>query len=380
MRVVSLFSGAGFLDLGFSENGYDVTWGAEIEREFARAHNYNLRLRYGHTEDKVRNVSVTEIGADEIPFENCRGIIGGPPCQDFSKGNANNPGVEGERGRLVWDFLEKVSHLRPDFFLFENVAGLYTTKTHRENALFPMLNIFSDMGQVYPWAEGLRYKTYFEVLNSLDYGIPQDRQRVFIVGFKENIVNTLRENNMPEFEWPIRLTPNAKRQFNWPEPWGFGTEVDEEEFINNLEVPYGLTVHSVIGNQEELRELPNHVYFNPYSQRFHTVAEGDTARKSFKRLHRFKYSPTVAYGNNEVHLHPTEPRRLSVREALRLQSVPDWYSFPDDMALDKMFKMISNGVPYRLANLLARQIQIVMNNYDNVIQNQQVTPQAVAVE
>ncbi|HDX9589490.1 TPA: DNA cytosine methyltransferase [Bacillus pseudomycoides] len=380
MRVISLFSGAGFLDLGFSENGYEVIWGAEIESEFARAHNYNLRLRYGHTEDIVQNVSVTDVIATEIPFENCRGIIGGPPCQDFSKGNANNLGVEGKRGQLVWDFLEKVSHLAPDFFLFENVAGLYTTKRNRESALLPMLKIFSDMGQTYSWAEGLKYRTYFKVLNALDHDIPQDRQRVFIVGFKEEIIDTLIANGMPEFEWPMEITPNAKKQFEWPEPWEFGTEVDEQEYIDALNSPYRLTVHSAIGNEEELQGLPNHVSFNPYSDKFRIVEEGDTTRKSFKRLHRFKYSPTVAYGNNEVHLHPTKARRLTVREALRLQSVPDWYEFPRDMALDKMFKMVSNGVPFRLAELLAREIQLVINNYDNLIMNQRVIPQAIAVE
>ncbi|MED4392514.1 DNA cytosine methyltransferase [Priestia aryabhattai] len=380
MRVVSLFSGAGFLDLGFSENGYEVIWGAEIEREFARAHNYNLRLRYGHTEDIVKNLDITTVLPNEIPFDQCRGIIGGPPCQDFSKGNANNPGVEGERGKLVWDFLDKVAHLAPDFFLFENVAGLYTTKKNRENALFPMLEILSNMEQTYPWATGLKYKTYFQVLNALDYGIPQDRQRVFIVGFKENIIDTLQDNGMPEFQWPMKSTPDAKKAFNWPQPWEFKTQINEQDYIRGLEVPYDLTIHSVIGNEEELQELPNHVFFNPYSQKFHTVAEGDTARKSFKRLHRFKYSPTVAYGNNEVHLHPTQPRRLSVREALRLQSVPDWYVFPEDMALDKMFKMVSNGVPYRLANLLARQIKVVLDSYDSLFHDQQVTLQAVVTE
>ena len=80
-----------------------------------------------------------------------------------------------------------------------------------------------------------------------------------------------------------------------------------------------------------------------------TIAEGDVSRKSFKRLHRWRYSPTVAYGNNEVHLHPTKARRLSAAEALSLQSLPKEFILPPDMSLSHMFKTVGNGVPYLLS-------------------------------
>nr|AAL03949.1 DNA methyltransferase Bse634IM [Geobacillus stearothermophilus] len=373
IKVASLFSGAGFLDLGFAENGFDIVWGAEIVPEFSRAHNYNMRLRYNHDVDRIHTVDIVNVSPMDMP-QNIRGIIGGPPCQDFSIGNASNPGVTGERGRLVWNFLEKIAYLQPDFFLFENVEGLYKIKKHRTQALLPMLEILEDMSKIKNSEfvnidsniEGLGYKTYFKVLNALEFGIPQDRARVFIIGFKNSIIETLQENYMDAFQWPTPIYPDAKTSYNWPEAWELGTEIDEAKFIKNLDVPYELTVHSAIGNQKELERLPNHVSFNPKSDKFNIVMEGDTSRKSFKRLHRFRYSPTVAYGNNEVHLHPTLPRRLTVREALRLQSVPDWYKFPDDMPLDKMFKMVSNGVPYKLAFLLAIQIKKVLTDYDSL--------------
>ena len=91
-------------------------------------------------------------------------------------------------------------------------------------------------------------------------------------------------------------------------------------------------------------------------QKFDTIKAGDTSRKSFKRLHRYSYSPNAAYGNNEVHLHPTERRRISVAEALSLQSVPREYSFPDDMSLTDKFKAVSNGVPVLLAESMATAI------------------------
>ncbi|HBQ61027.1 MAG TPA: hypothetical protein DD671_15775, partial [Balneolaceae bacterium] len=105
--------------------------------------------------------------------------------------------------------------------------------------------------------------------------------------------------------------------------------------------------------------------FRPYSNKFQTVNEGFVKNKSFKRLHRYRYSPAVAYGNNEVHLHPTEPRRISVREALRLQSVPDAYVFPESATLTDMFKIISNGVPVAKAELIAKEIRRTLENFHN---------------
>ncbi len=91
--------------------------------------------------------------------------------------------------------------------------------------------------------------------------------------------------------------------------------------------------------------------------RFQNIREGDVSRKSFKRLHRWRYSPTVAYGNNEVHLHPYEQRRLSVAEALAIQSLPKEFIFPDSITLSEMFKAISNGVPYVAAKAVADTIK-----------------------
>jgi DNA (cytosine-5)-methyltransferase 1 len=96
-------------------------------------------------------------------------------------------------------------------------------------------------------------------------------------------------------------------------------------------------------------------YFNLYitEKALNAIDEGETNRPSFKRLHRFKYSPTACYGNNEVHLHPYLHRRLSVRETLRIQGVPDTYILPTGLPLSKKFKMIGNGVPVFLAKALA---------------------------
>ncbi|CSD78195.1 DNA (cytosine-5-)-methyltransferase [Vibrio cholerae] len=90
-------------------------------------------------------------------------------------------------------------------------------------------------------------------------------------------------------------------------------------------------------------------HFRPYSDKFKTIQEGDDKKKSFKRLHRYRFSPTAAYGNNEVHLHPYKPRRLSAAEALAIQSLPKEFHLPPTMTLSDMFKTIGNGVPFLIA-------------------------------
>lgn len=144
--------------------------------------------------------------------------------------------------------------------------------------------------------------------------------------------------------------------------WKLGSDIIDDE-INQIPDKYHKLfvsssfkdLHSKIPNQEE--------FFTPYSQKFKKIREGDTNRKSFKRLHRYRYSPTVAYGNNEVHLHPTEFRRISVREALRLQTVPDSYILPMEISLTHKFKLISNGVPTKLSSLMAKEIKRTLTNY-----------------
>ena len=88
-----------------------------------------------------------------------------------------------------------------------------------------------------------------------------------------------------------------------------------------------------------------------------SIDEGDVSKKSYKRLHRWRYSPTAAYGNNEVHLHPYKVRRISASEALAIQSLPKEFDLPPEMSLSDMFKTIGNGVPYLLSKALADTIR-----------------------
>tara|TARA_B100001971_G_C18146187_1_gene513187 strand:- start:459 stop:1127 length:669 start_codon:yes stop_codon:yes gene_type:complete len=211
-----------------------------------------------------------------------------------------------------------------------------------------------------------KYSVSIRTLNALEYGVPQDRDRVFIVGFKNNWIErkfggtTLLEND-DWFPWPEPKYKNAKKHFNWPVVSPFGGSPKKPDGI-----PDELMVGPIICNEKELKKLPNSTdYFKPKSTKFSWISEGDVSRKSFKRLHRWSYSPTVAYGNNEVHLHPIKPRRLTVREAMRIQSVPDGYSFPVELSLSDKFKMIGNGVPPKLSFHVAKSIKNFITGEQN---------------
>lgn len=384
--ILSLFTGGGFLDIGFFNNGFQVQEAVEIEEAFIYGHNAGLNNYFQHSDNyyiKNRLVTHTPIGkktdaSDEneiqrlgVTYHNITGIVGGPPCQDYSTGG-KNAGATGDRGKLIFSYYQIVEQVRPQFVFFENVTGLVNTKVHKEEGFDLLVSKLKELG----------YEIWYDILNSLEYGLPQDRPRVVLVGFRNDIVETLenagflleKDNEKLKkeaidnviFRWPTIQYEDPKKQ-KWPTKWSFGSRIKHKE-IETLPNEYRkMTIASAF--EGITKNTPNqNEHFKPKSDRFHFIEEGDTNRKSFKRLHRFRYSPTVAYGNNEVHLHPTEPRRLTVREALRLQTVPDTYILPKDMTLTAKFKMISNGVPTQKAELVAREIRRTLLLY-NAVQN-----------
>lgn len=139
------------------------------------------------------------------------------------------------------------------------------------------------------------------------------------------------------------------------------TDSFEENSVR--EMPKGAIVDLTIQYWFERNGVSNHPnaksYFIPRSGliKMQTIDEGDVSKKSYKRLHRWRYSPTAAYGNNEVHLHPYKARRISASEALAIQSLPAEFELPQKMSLSDMFKTIGNGVPFLLSNGLAKAIK-----------------------
>src|SRR5690606_31507738 len=158
------------------------------------------------------------------------------------------------------------------------------------------------------------------------------------------------------FPFPINETyHNAATKYNWGKQVPFGKTLKRPE-----DVPFELCVESCLVPLRKINTVPNaKEIFTLYKpeRELKLIDEGETNRPSFKRLHRFKYSPTACYGNNEVHLHPYIHRRLSAREALRIQGVPDEYILPSEISLSKKFKMIGNGVPVPLAKAVAESLR-----------------------
>ena len=356
LPLLSFFTGGGFLDIGFEQAGFEVVWTNEIDSAFAQMYKDGIgtwRKSLGHAQSVavVQNQeSIAELQHDKVMFEafggsrpTTFGIIGGPPCTDFSIGGRNG-GSEGEHGKLTQVFVDLICGIRPDFFVMENVPGLFRTKKHRR-FLNSIVDQFED--------SSVGYITSRRILSSLEFGVPQDRDRLFLIGFSSDLIQrTIDMTPFPGddtwFPWPKPIYPGAKK-LQWPSENPFGDEPPCPEGI-----PQELTVFPLLHSSPPPTSLNNGLEaFKPYSPKFWKIPEGNCSGKSFKRLHRYKYSPTAWYGNNEVHLHPWEPRRLSVREALRIQTVPDSYILPSRFSLTSKFKMICNGVPCRLAKCMA---------------------------
>lgn len=355
--VLSFFTGGGFLDLGFEEAGFDVVWTNEFDTDIADMYEHGqTSLRWQKDpEAPVARISSRKSIVDLRPTEvlsqafsgkppKLFGVIGGPPCPDFSVGGKNR-GHEGDHGKLSKSYINMICGLKPAFFLMENVPGLVRTSKHRAFLSNLREQLFSN-----------GYITDLKILNALDYGVPQDRERVFLVGLVAPIFKSLfKAACLPTadgwFPYPVPIYPDAKSLL-WPETSRFGGRPTKPSAI-----PQELCVNRLLASSPPPSELPNGSEgFVAYSDKFKIVDEGDDSRKSFKRLHRYRYSPTACYGNNEVHLHPWEPRRLTVRESLRIQTIPDDYILPSEKPLSIKFKMIGNGVPRKLAAAMAGSI------------------------
>lgn len=365
--ILSFYSGGGFLDMGFEQAGFEIVWTNEVDGMFAKLHSAGItswrKSRGNGLKAEIFNTkSITEVSSDEIISEAFPegkpenfGMIGGPPCQDFSM-NGSLKGFKGERGKLTEIFYDKILELKPTFFVMENVTGL-TKRSDTKEYLQTLLKRVE--------------KEYFvdhEKLNALDFGVPQFRERIFFIGIRRENIDEKIINKSPFGRWfPFPVNEkykNAASRYKWATPVQFGNNLPTP-----IDIPIELCVENCLVKPSEMKFISNATeFFNLYVslEVLETIKEGETNRPSFKRLHRYKYSPTACYGNNEVHLHPYQHRRLSVRETLRIQGVPDSYVLPTELPLTKKFKMIGNGVPVPLANAVAAALKDFIKD-NNVI-------------
>ena len=322
MKVVSLFSGCGGLDLGFEKAGFDVVWANEYDSSI------HATYRLNHPNTQLCTIDIRKIKASDIP--DCDGIIGGPPCQSWSLGG-KSLGIEDDRGKLVYDYIRIVKEKKPKFFIMENVPGMVTPRHF--DAFNEFLNLFRNAG----------YVVKYELMNAADFQIPQERQRVIIVGIRNDLdVEYLFPTRLDSI--PVTLLRAIGDLKTPPTPY------------NNKHVNEGNNV------------IPNHDYYTgPFDSKF-------MARNRVRGWDELSFT-IQAQAKNEP-LHPQAPkmiyvssnerkfvegkeklyRRLSVRECARIQTFPDNFKFVYDKVEDG-YKMVGNAVPPRLAYHIALSIR-----------------------
>lgn len=322
MKIVSLFTGAGGLDLGFKKAGFHIVWANEYDPTIWETFEYN----FPHT--KLDKRSITEVQSNEVP--NVDGFIGGPPCQSWSEAGAGR-GINDKRGKLFHDYIRLLKDKQPKFFLAENVSGILHPK-HSE-AFLNIISEFEDAG----------YVVSKKLLNANDYDVPQDRLRVIIIGYHKNL----------------------KKTFEFPEPQKYKPVLKDAIYDLRLAQP---AKDKNKTNGDSLK-IPNHEYMNGG---FSTIYMSRNRVRSWEEP-----SFTIQAGGRHAPIHPQAPkmkfisqnkrifvpgqedkyRRLSVRECARIQTFPDNYIFKYRDVADG-YKMIGNAVPINFAKHIAEKIMV----------------------
>lgn len=327
MKIVALFAGAGGLDLGFSQAGFNIVWANEYDKEIWETYEKN------HPTVTLDRRSVTNIPSQDIP--DCDGIIGGPPCQSWSEAGALR-GIEDHRGQLFFEFIRILRDKKPKFFLAENVSGMLLPR-HKQ-ALENIKTLFAESG----------YQLSFKLLNAANYGVPQDRNRLFFIGYR-------RDLNL---------------NFAFPDPTTANNPLTLLEAIGDLKDNALPALDKNYSNQQ--CAVANHEYM---TGGFSSIYMSRNRVRAWDEV-----SFTIQAGGRHAPIHPQAPkfefieqdkrkfisgqehlyRRLSIRECARIQTFPDDFIFYYQK-LASGYKMIGNAVPVKLAQVLAEQIYRDLN-------------------
>jgi DNA (cytosine-5)-methyltransferase 1 len=329
MKIVSFFAGAGGLDLGFQKAGFDVVWANEYDKDIWETYEKN------HKDTILDKRSIVDIPSDEVP--DCDGIIGGPPCQSWSEAGSKK-GIADKRGQLFYEFMRILADKKPKFFLAENVSGMLVS-THKE-ALANIKQMFTDIG----------YNLSFQLLNVSDFGVPQDRKRVFFIGYRNDL----------------------DIKFQFPKPTTLEDKVTLEAAIKDLK---DSVLPAKEGNysNSSFCKVQNHEYMiGGFSSMF-------MSRNRVRSWDEVSY--TIQAGGRHAPIHPQAPkmnlieknvrefvkgkellyRRLSVRECARIQTFPDDFIFHYKSVVAG-YKMIGNAVPVTMAKVLGQKILEDLNS------------------
>ncbi len=319
-RVVSLFSGCGGLDFGFSNAGYEIVYATDyngkVKRTYEANHDAELVVK------DIRDLDLTEL-------PDCDGIIGAPPCQSWSLAGNHLRGTEDERGEVIYDYLDAIETKQPRFFVFENVPGLISKRNIDEFEL--LLDKFDEIG----------YSVQYEKLDASYYGVPQSRKRVILVGIRNDLDY--------DYEFPGGSTEPTTQQDSHLDELP-PSKPTEKEPRTDLDVPnhehYMGSWSSRFMSRQRVRNWDEPAYTvqaNARHQRIHPKAP------KMERIERSDWEFKDGYED--------EYRRYSVREAAILQTFPDDFVFHYDNIHDG-YKMVGNAVPVKLAEAIADSIEL----------------------
>ncbi len=329
MRIISLFSGCGGLDLGFEKAGFEIL----VANEFDKTIWETFKINHPNTE--LIEKDIRDIKENYFP-DNIDGIIGGPPCQSWSEAGALR-GINDDRGKLFFDYIRILKSKQPKFFLAENVSGMLSNR--HSTAVKNIINMFENCG----------YDVSITLVNAKDYAVAQERKRVFYIGFRKNLgIN---------FEFPK------------------GSTSKNENKITLRDVIWDLketAVKAADKNKHNLDAINNNEYFfGDYSPIF-------MSRNRVKTWDEQAF--TIQASGRQCQLHPQAPkmvkfgkddyrfvdekeslyRRMTIREIARIQCFPDSFKFIYSNTNDA-YKMIGNAVPVNLAYEIACAIKKVLN-------------------
>lgn len=321
MNIISLFSGAGGLDLGFEKAGFQTIWANEYDKEIWETFEKNF------THTKLDRRSIVRIPSSEIP--ETQGLIGGPPCQSWSEAGALR-GIEDHRGQLFFEFIRVLRDKKPLFFLAENVSGMLAPR--HKDALENIKNHFIDSG----------YNLSFKLLNAHDFQVPQDRQRLFFVGYRKDLGMSFEFPNgfekkrfLKDVIWDLKDSALPAKDKNYSN--GSLCTVDNHEYMTG-----GFSTIFMSRNRVRNWDEPS---FTIQAGGRHAPLHPQAPKMEFVEQNKRIFVPT------KEHLY----RRLSIRECARIQTFPDEHKFYYTN-LTAGYKMVGNAVPPNLAYYLAKKI------------------------
>lgn len=329
MKLASLFSGVGGLDLGFVQAGFETIYANDISKDVWETYEKNLGIN-------IDRRSLFNIPSEDIPKVD--GIIGGPPCQSWSLAGEMR-GILDERGKLFYEYIRVIADKNPKFFVAENVPGI-SSRTHK-----------GEFYKITKKMEELGYSISINTYDSRDYGVPQERRRVIIVGYQKDLGTT--------FEPPI---PTHSKE-GWKNLDGLSTN----KWRTIKEAIYDLpeAVPALDKNKPNPRVLfPNHEFM---VGDFSSIYMSRNRRRDWDQQ-----SYTIQAGGRHAPLHPDscsmkkveddkweftgkDFRRLTVREAARIQTFPDEFIFYYNN-VSQGYKMVGNAVPVGLAKAIGLKI------------------------